>query len=66
MYSDGKCLITTLLVTTSGIFKIFIAVIEENGVPSTFRMFASPNFQSQKLRTFRIIRMFFAQIGQCF
>jgi hypothetical protein len=66
MYSNGKFLITTVLVTTLRIFKIFLAVIEESGVLSTLKMFASPNFQSQKLRTFRILRMFFAQIRQCF
>ena len=66
MYSNGKFLITTVLVTTLRIFKIFLAVIEENGVLSTLKMFASPNPQSQKLRTFRILRMFFAQIRQCF
>ena len=66
MYSNGKFLITTVLVTTLRIFKIILAVIEENGVLSTLKMFASPNPQSQKLRTFRILRMFFAQIRQCF
>ena len=66
MCSDGKLLMTTVIVTTLRICSIFVGVIEEYSVLGIFRIFPSPNVLSQKLRMFRILRIFFAHVRQSF
>ena len=57
---------TTVIVTTLRICSIFVGVIEEYSVLGIFRIFPSPNVLSQKLRMFRILRIFFAHVRQSF
>ena len=66
MCSDGTLLMTTVIVTTLRICSIFVGVIEEYSVLGIVRMFPSPNVLSQRLRMFRILRMFFPRARQRF
>ena len=57
---------TTVIVTTLRISSIFVGVIEEYSVLGMIRVFPSPNVLSQRLRMFRIIRMFSPRVRQRF